>query len=302
MRCVLYKQGCKARITIVDRQLTSPVPSHPTHDVQHAETRVHVAKQYLKKKADETDLPTKHMVAESVNGLGWETRAKLNCQLRSLGKMARSSQQAAHSHPSNSRSLEDLVLPPDYIRSNSGEPLLLWDSGYTTERRRSFLLGTPHNTSVLTNSDHFIIDGTFKSASQLMTQMVGVHGLFDNGWHMPLVYGCHALTLRYGSFWTAWRRNKIWRMWRSPRWWWRRILNLDQRNGESMTNAYRKSSPASMIILLLLTMLTVSATLCELNYLILIVVLCTLFYYIYHWCFEIGVSCLNQEVKINVIK
>ena len=62
MRCVLYKQGCKARITIVDRQLTSPVPDHLTHDVQHAETRVHVAKQNLKKKAAETDLPTKHMV------------------------------------------------------------------------------------------------------------------------------------------------------------------------------------------------------------------------------------------------
>ena len=45
MRCVLYAQGCKARITVVDRQLISPIPSHPTHDTQHSETQVHIAKQ-----------------------------------------------------------------------------------------------------------------------------------------------------------------------------------------------------------------------------------------------------------------
>ena len=39
------------------------------------------------------------------------------------------------------------------------------------------------------DANHLIIDGTFKSASQLFTQMVGVHGLFDGGWHIPLAYG-----------------------------------------------------------------------------------------------------------------
>ena len=71
----------------------------------------------------------------------------------------------------------------------TGEPLLLWDSGWTIERRRSFMFGTPQNTSCLIDADHIIIDGTFKSAPQLMTQMLGIHGLFNSGWHMPLVYG-----------------------------------------------------------------------------------------------------------------
>ena len=125
MRCVLYAQGCKARITVVDRQLISPIPSHPTHDTKHSETQVHIAKQTLKRKAAETDLPTKHMIAESVNGMSFETRAKLNCQLKSLGKMARHSRKASHNHPSNPRTLEHLILPPDYIRSNSN----LYSSG-----------------------------------------------------------------------------------------------------------------------------------------------------------------------------
>ena len=189
MRCALHSQGCKARITVENRQLISPVPDHPTHDVQHSETQVHMAKQTLKRKAAQTDLPTKHLVAETVHGMGFETRAKLNCQLRSLSKMARLSRRDAHSHPSNPRTLEQLILPPDYIRAHSGEPLLLWDSGYTTERRRSFLFGTPQNTNTLIDSDHWIVDGTFKSAPQLFTQMVGIHGLFNSGWHFPLAYG-----------------------------------------------------------------------------------------------------------------
>jgi hypothetical protein len=121
--------------------------------------------------------------------MSFETRAKLSCQLKSLGKMVRLSRNAAHNHPSNPRTLEQLILPPDYIRSSSGEPLLLWDSGYTLECRRSFLFGTPQNTSTLLDADHLIVDGTFKSSPQLMTQMVGIHGLFESGWHMPLAYG-----------------------------------------------------------------------------------------------------------------
>ena len=83
-------QGYNARVTLVDRQLvTSPLPSHPTHDFQHAETHVHVAKQTLNKTSAVPDLPTKLIIAESLNGMSFEATSKLNCQIRSLNKMAR---------------------------------------------------------------------------------------------------------------------------------------------------------------------------------------------------------------------
>ena len=89
------------------------------------------------------------------------------------------------SHSANPRNLQQLILPAEFITTHKGDPLLLWDSGYNTaERRRSFLTLTL--TDTLKNADHLIIDGTFKSAPQLMTQMVGIHGLFDQSWHMPL--------------------------------------------------------------------------------------------------------------------
>ena len=82
----------------------SPVPDQPTHDVQYSDTYVHVAKQTLRKNAAQTDRPTKLLVAEAVNGMNFETRTKLNCQIGSLGKMCRLSRQTNKTYPTSPRS------------------------------------------------------------------------------------------------------------------------------------------------------------------------------------------------------
>ncbi|KAL5258815.1 hypothetical protein ACHWQZ_G007439 [Mnemiopsis leidyi] len=113
--------------------------------------------------------------------MNFERRTKLNCQISSLGKLCRLFRQTNRNYLTSPRSLQDINLPPEYITLP-----LLWDSGYTAERRRSYLLGKPANHL---DADHLVIDGTFKSAPQLMTQMVEIHGIFDSGWHFPLAYG-----------------------------------------------------------------------------------------------------------------
>ena len=93
-KCCLHKtDSFKARITTVDKQLTSPVPDH-THDVQHAETAVHVAKQ--KRRAATADLPTKYLCSDTVSRMGFETRVKLGCRIKSLKRMAQCSRQAVN--------------------------------------------------------------------------------------------------------------------------------------------------------------------------------------------------------------
>ena len=69
------------------------------------------------------------------------------------------------------------------------ETFLLWDSSYSTERRRSFLFGTVDNLDALQLAPHLLLDGTFKTSPNLFTQLVTIHGLFDDGWRMPLAYG-----------------------------------------------------------------------------------------------------------------
>jgi hypothetical protein len=66
---------CKARITTVDKQQTSSVPEH-THDVQNAETEVHVAKQNLKRRAATQTFPTRSCAPRQYPE--WGSRRELN--------------------------------------------------------------------------------------------------------------------------------------------------------------------------------------------------------------------------------
>ena len=60
------------------------------------------------------------------------------------------------------------------MTSNQNESLLLWDSGYTAERRRSFMFGSLDNVTALSDSDHWMLDGTFSSSPQLFSQLLTV--------------------------------------------------------------------------------------------------------------------------------
>ena len=95
--------------------------------------------------------------ASALAGLHFECGSKLGCRSESLRKMARSAQRKANMHPASRASLETLAIPPSYLQSAIGDNLLLWDSGYSTELRRSFLLGTTDNMNVLSSCDNLII-------------------------------------------------------------------------------------------------------------------------------------------------
>ena len=86
--------------------------------------------------------------------------------------MARRSRQASSKHPANPHSLEDLIIPHQIITSNSGDHMLLWDSEYNTQLRRSILFGTSHSMSDAVDAEHPIVDGTFKSSPNFFTQLV----------------------------------------------------------------------------------------------------------------------------------
>mgnify|MGYP001031700624 CR=1 FL=1 len=59
------------------------------HPPTPAANSVYTAKQNMKRKASDTDLPTKHLIADAVGPLSFEAMSKLNCQQESLAKMAR---------------------------------------------------------------------------------------------------------------------------------------------------------------------------------------------------------------------
>lgn len=190
-RCV-NRASCKGRlVTVGDSVTNTPQHSHPPQD---AEIDVHLCKQNLKSMAATSHLSTKEMVAESMSTLNFEGRSKLNCQLNSLSEMARLSRQRSMNYPANPTSLADLAIPPHLLKSRAGDDMLLWDSGYTPELRRSLLFGTKSDVDMLHLSDHLLIDGTFKSSPDMFTQLVVTHGLMEDGWRCSHIVRLPSIT------------------------------------------------------------------------------------------------------------
>ena len=187
-KCTLYHQGCTGRL-VLSNNVVSRSTSH-NHDEQNVEIVVHKSKQKLKKTATTSDFSSKTLAgtccAEMVDR---EHRSKLGCNDESLKRMARRARQKSNHHPINPSSLETLVIPPSYLRTASGDNLLIWDSGYSTDLRRSFLFATEDNLNLLQSSTNIVIDGTFKTSPNLFTQLLTVHALYDNGWRIPSAYG-----------------------------------------------------------------------------------------------------------------
>ena len=91
MVCNVWVTGCSTVRSVswfntVDKQLTSPVPVHTNHDVEQASSTVYQQKEELKRKAVETDLPTKRHAADAVSGISFEARGKINYHMSSLAR------------------------------------------------------------------------------------------------------------------------------------------------------------------------------------------------------------------------
>ena len=67
------------------------------------------------------------------------------------------------------------------LKTCSGRLNLLADTTVTGTK--------PHTHPPTPAETHLLLDGTFKTAPNLFTQLVTIHGLFDDGWRMPLAYG-----------------------------------------------------------------------------------------------------------------
>jgi len=186
-RCVEQKT-CNARITLTGGSLSSSLPTH-LHPSQEADLAVLQTKSDIKKKASSTDLSTKNIVSTSLGLLDFEGVARLGCQLSSLNRMSQRARRKANRTPPLPTSLEQISIPSSYLTNDHGENMMLWDSGYTVERRRSFMFGSIDSVNVISDCDHLMLDGTFSSSPQLFQQLLTIHGWWDSGWHIPLVYG-----------------------------------------------------------------------------------------------------------------
>ena len=113
-KCTEKPRGCPARVNLHGSSPCCPPPLH-NHEAQPSHIAVHLAKKNLKRKAADTDLPSKQLAAACQAELDFEAKSLLGCQENALVKMARLSRQKANHHPVNPTSLETLVIPPSFV-------------------------------------------------------------------------------------------------------------------------------------------------------------------------------------------
>ena len=80
---------------------------------------------------------------------------------------------------------KDIVLLPEYTVTDSGENFLLFDSGPV--EKRILVFGTSNNLELLSNSQIWFADGTFKHVPLLFYQLYTIH-VFKGGKAIPVLY------------------------------------------------------------------------------------------------------------------
>ena len=185
-KCVNARYNCPGRLILINGDTVKKTTSH-NHDVVISENKTFEAKQKMKEMARTTNLPTQKIIAECVGDLSSESQSQLP-RIRSMYKMISEERRTSIHHPVNPVHLKDLVIPDSYLTTSNSGSLLSWDSKYSTECKRSLLLGTEENLSILATSKHWMIDGTFSVAPSLFQQMLTIHAYLPDGWSIPCCY------------------------------------------------------------------------------------------------------------------
>ena len=70
------------------------------------------------------------------------------------------------------------MIPEKYKTTLKGDPFLLFDSGFGDEQRM-ILYATPKFLSILSKSNNWFCDGTFKVVPELFFQLYSIHAEFE---------------------------------------------------------------------------------------------------------------------------
>ena len=173
--------NCRARIFTKDFEIVRRCNEH-LHGPDVQKISCYETKTGIKRKAVVTHDSSHRIVGESLLTVSEGTAAKLP-KLNSLKRTIQ--RQRVLAAPIQPLSLVKLEIPMEYRSTAKGEMFLLYDSGPDPER--ILIFGTCQNIEMLKCSQHWLADGTFKTAPVLFQQVYVIHAL--RGGPNPLLDG-----------------------------------------------------------------------------------------------------------------
>jgi len=182
-RCVEVKSGCKGR-AIQDNDGIREGRKKHDHPVRPTKVGVkRILHEIKKRAATQVEIP-EAIVAACIK----ETSTAVQGQLPSISAMKKQAQRkrrAVSGQPAAPTSTTDFRLLEPYTLTYNGERFLLEDA--TTNNDRILIFATQKNLDILAESDHWMADGTFKTAPPYFTQLWTIHAIKYNT-TLPLVF------------------------------------------------------------------------------------------------------------------
>lgn len=131
-----------------------------------------------------TCAPTRNVVSEIISEVPKSTVSQLP-SIEMISQTVRRKRNRENNFPTNPMNVADLILPEQYKVTKTGNQFLLHD--INDEGKRCLIFSTENNLDLLSESDVWMADGTFKSVPPLFSQLYTIHACKGNATY-PLIY------------------------------------------------------------------------------------------------------------------
>ena len=186
-KCEQYKSGCKGRV-IEKGPLVKTKGSHD-HACTPEKLETRKVLQAIRQKSRTSVEPPQAIISEATASTSEVTRTHLP-SISSMKRTIRNIRIKENDFPSVPISRNELVLPEKFKLTPKGEKFLLFDSGADDddeEEPRFLMFGTEENLRLLSISQYWFADGTFKTVPHFFHQLYTVHGKVGEI-VVPLIY------------------------------------------------------------------------------------------------------------------
>ena len=182
-KCNKFASYCKSRAITKDGEVIK-VPREHNHsgDAVNAEVRSFMNR--VKSNAKETRDSPQYVVSTAASLLS-ESAAQSLPAISPIKRHFHNVRQRENAGLANPIHRREIILTNEQTKTNKGERFLLCDSGPYDDR--ILIFSTRNNLSLLENSEHLQVDGTFKTVPQLFEQLFTVHAV-KNNFTIPVVY------------------------------------------------------------------------------------------------------------------
>ena len=175
-----HKTKCRARIITSNDQIVKSSTDH-NHVLDAAETAAKEIVTKIRHLAKTTQDASQTVLSSVLEDCGQAVAPRLP-KVQSMKRTIRTVRQQTLSGPTLPSACSEIVFPPELTITFKGDQFLMYDSGQV--EKRIVIFATKRNLQLLSQSNHWYADGTFKTVPLLFHKL---HGLKQKG-SLPLVF------------------------------------------------------------------------------------------------------------------